>query len=48
MDPIHLKEDVKTNDLVRQQALEDDGLKMLRFTNDEVGKYLEELITKIE
>lgn len=45
---IHLKEDVKANDIIRQELLEADGLRVLRFTNREVEKHLESVIKKIE
>lgn len=45
---IHLKEDVKANDIIRQKLLEADGLQVLRFTNNDVEKHLECVIIKIE
>ncbi len=45
---IHLKEEVKAHDIIRQQLLEEDGLIVLRFTNNEVEKHLESVIEKIE
>ena len=45
---IHDLADVKTNDLIRQRTLEDLGLKILRFTNNEIIYHLESVIQKIE
>jgi len=45
---VHLKEEVKKNDMVRQRSLEGDGLQVLRFTNDDVEKNLEKVIIKIQ
>jgi cyclase len=45
---IHAVEEVKSNDIVRQKLLEEDGLKVLRFTNEEVFKQLEIVIKEIE
>ncbi|MCH5596506.1 endonuclease domain-containing protein [Niabella ginsengisoli] len=45
---IHLKNDVKENDAQRQTLLESDGLKVLRFTNEEIEKHLEKVIATIE
>ncbi|MFT4092081.1 MAG: DUF559 domain-containing protein [Niabella sp.] len=45
---IHFREDIKENDIIRQKGLEDDGLQVLRFTNAEVEKHLENVIVKIE
>lgn len=45
---IHLIDDVKANDIYRQRLLEDDGLQVLRFTNNDVEKHLEKVIIKIE
>jgi cyclase len=45
---IHEKEEVKENDEVRQSCLEDHGLTVLRFTNEEIRLNKENVITKIE
>lgn len=45
---VHLREDIKRNDIERQRLLEEDGLQVLRFTNDDVEKHLEKVIIKIE
>ena len=45
---IHMTEDVKENDQVRQKQLEADGLFVLRFTNDEIELRKEEVIKTIE
>jgi cyclase len=45
---IHEREDVKVNDAVRQSHLEDHGLAVLRFTNDEIQNKAEEVIIQIE
>lgn len=45
---IHNIEEVKENDLVRQQQLEKEGLAFLRFSNDEIRLKQEEIIQQIE
>jgi cyclase len=45
---IHNEPSVKFNDKERQQLLENDGLIVLRFTNNQVEKNLEEVIKEIE
>ncbi len=45
---IHEKEEVKENDAVRQSCLEDHGLTILRFTNEEIRLNTENVIAKIE
>ncbi len=45
---IHHLEEVKQNDAVRQKHLEEHGLAILRFTNDEIEHKPEEVISKIE
>jgi very-short-patch-repair endonuclease len=45
---IHEREDVKQNDGIRQQHLEEHGLTILRFTNDEIEQILENVISKLE
>lgn len=45
---IHNREDVKANDVERQRLLEEDGLKVMRFSNYQVEKQLKEVITQIE
>jgi cyclase len=46
--PVHDKEEVKMNDVERQKIIESEGIKVLRFTNDEVMKHLEAVIEKIK
>lgn len=45
---VHTKEDIKINDEKRQRLIESEGLKVLRFTNDEVTKHPEMVIKKIQ
>ena len=45
---IHNKVEIKEQDIVRQKNIENDGLYVLRFTNDEVILKLEEVMNKIE
>ena len=45
---IHDKEEVKENDKVRQHSLENDGLRVLRFTNEEVIETLKKVVETIE
>ena len=44
---IHNNPDVKADDIERQQYLESIGLKVIRFTNDEIFKNLEKVLTTI-
>jgi len=44
---IHLNEENKIRDLVRQEALEEYGISFLRFNNEEVQNNLEGVIRKI-
>jgi len=45
---IHEQEEVKLNDKIRQELIEKDGMKFLRFPNEEILKSLEVVIKKIE
>lgn len=45
---IHVLEDVKRNDIERQQHLESLGIKFLRFSNEEIFKNLDKVIDKIK
>lgn len=45
---VHVREDVKKNDMERQRLLESDGLQVLCFTNEDVEKNLEKVIIKIQ
>ena len=45
---IHNKEDVKDHDEVRQKQLEQDGLQVLRFKNEEILNELSVIIKRIE
>ena len=45
---IHDLEEVKQTDKERQQQLENCGLKMLRFTNNEIRLHLQDVQKKIE
>ena len=45
---IHEKEEVKQNDIERQKQLEQQGLTVLRFTNNEIKLQPEKVIKKIE
>ena len=44
---IHIKADVKINDEVRQREIENLGIKVIRFTNDEVIKAPENILMSI-
>jgi len=45
---IHNRTDIKMNDEERQVVLQNDGLVVLRFQNEEITKTLETVILKIE
>jgi len=45
---IHNRADIKMNDEERQVILQNDGLVVLRFQNEEVTETLEKVILKIE
>ena len=45
---IHNRTDIKINDEERQVNLQNDGLVVLRFQNEEVTETLEKVILKIE
>jgi imidazole glycerol-phosphate synthase subunit HisF len=45
---IHDESAVKLNDAERQRIIESDGITVLRFTNDEVMKQVEVVISKIQ
>jgi very-short-patch-repair endonuclease len=45
---LHDIEEVKQNDQIRQQQLEQEGLSFLRFSNDEIKLKLERVIQQIE
>jgi len=45
---IHNRTEIKINDEERQVNLQNDGLVVLRFQNEEVTKTLENVILKIE
>lgn len=45
---IHNNPDVKNNDLIRQKKLEEDGLMVVRFSNEEIFEALETVIQKVE
>ena len=45
---IHELDDVKRNDIVRENHLKDLGLKVIRFKNEEVLQNLETVLTKIK
>jgi imidazole glycerol-phosphate synthase subunit HisF len=45
---IHELEEVKQNDQIRQQQLENEGLSFLRFTNNEIRLKPEDVIHRIE
>lgn len=44
---IHLRPDIALNDIIRQTNLELDGLKVLRFTNEQVVNHLEKVLENI-
>lgn len=45
---IHNEIEVKNNDVIRQKHLEQDGLNVERFTNDEILNKLETVIKRLE
>jgi cyclase len=45
---IHEREDVARNDKERQEIIESLGLKVIRFTNEEVHKQFEKVVSEIE
>ena len=45
---IHLKEDVIVRDRERQKMIEEDGLSVLRFTNQQVYKNIAQVLITIE
>lgn len=45
---VHDRLDVKTNDIERQKSLENDGLKVLRFRNEQIFNQLETVLNKIK
>lgn len=45
---IHLKEEVMVRDKERQRIIEEDGLRVLRFTNDQVYKDIVHVLKTIE
>ena len=45
---IHEKADIIENDLIRQKALEDNGMVVLRFTNESILNELEDVINEID
>ena len=45
---IHNKEDVREYDIYRQKLIEEDGIKVLRFSNDDVEKRIEMVLMQIE
>lgn len=45
---IHEREDVRINDEQRQKLLEQDGLTVIRFLNEDVYEHVETVIHKIE
>ena len=45
---IHNKEDVKKYDEEREKIIKSEGLKLIRFTNEEVMQQMEAVIIKIE
>jgi len=44
---VHLKEDVKLNDINREEELKEHGLKILRFKNEDVFNDLPKVLEKI-
>ncbi|MEI9947078.1 MAG: endonuclease domain-containing protein [Chitinophagaceae bacterium] len=46
--PIHNSEEARKNDEERQKIIESTGLKIIRFTNEEVMKYPQNVIKKIQ
>ncbi len=45
---IHNDEQIKQHDNERQKAIESEGIKILRFTNEEIMKQFEVVIAKIQ
>ena len=45
---VHQLEEVKRNDKVRQQHLENLGIKVIRFTNNDVMHNLENVLSQIK
>ena len=45
---IHDRPDIKLNDKTRQEFIENDGLKFLRFSNEQILNTVEEVIREIE
>ena len=45
---IHDNEEVKRNDEIRQRSMEQDGITVIRFKNEEVFKSLETVLQKIK
>lgn len=45
---VHQDSDVARKDFEKQQALENEGISVIRFTNEQVEKHLEEVIEQIE
>jgi len=45
---IHADADVRKNDIERQKHLELEGISFLRFTNEDVGRRTEQVISRIE
>ena len=45
--PIHNKKEIEEHDKERQWFIEADGIKVIRFTNEEVETNLEKVITQI-
>lgn len=45
---IHSDEEVAKSDIIRQDILESEGIKFLRFTNNEVEQKFEEIKSRIE
>ena len=45
---IHENEDVKTNDEIRQKSIENGGIKVIRFKNEEIFKDIEKVLQRIE
>ena len=45
---VHEKEEMKRNDELRQQVVEQEGITVLRFTNEAIVSKLESVISQIE
>lgn len=45
---IHDQADIKLNDRIRQEKIENDGLRVLRFTNERILLDVQEVILEIE